>query len=105
MSQKKYERIALGGIHTYSITTRDNKVNIRDHFARAPEAGMSFADFYAGLPHLLGADNLRGVVDAVVAAREKGRPVVLAMGGHVISSSRPVGGSKWADAIQWLDAK
>jgi hypothetical protein len=33
---------------------------------------------------LLGADNLRGVVDAVVAAREKGKPVVLAMGGHVI---------------------
>ena len=30
---------------------------------------------------------------------------MLAMGGHVISSSRPVGGSKWADAIQWLDAK
>ena len=84
MAQKKYERIALDGVHTYSITTRDNKVNIRDHFAKTPEAGLSFADFYDRLPRLLGADNLRGVVDAVVAAREKGRPVVLAMGGHVI---------------------
>jgi hypothetical protein len=45
---------------------------------------MSFADFYERLPRLLGADSLRGVVDAVVNAREKGRPVILAMGGHVI---------------------
>ncbi len=84
MARKKYDRIALDGVHTYSIATRDNKVNIRDHFAKSPKAGMSFADFYAGLPRLLGVDSLRGVVDAVVAAREKGRPVVLAMGGHVI---------------------
>ena len=46
--------------------------------------GMSFAGFFAGLPRLLGADSLRGVVDAVVAARRNHRPVVLALGGHVI---------------------
>ncbi|TLM66180.1 MAG: hypothetical protein FDZ69_06815 [Deltaproteobacteria bacterium] len=74
----------LSRIKTYSITTRDNKVNIGEHFADPPQAGMSFARFYAGLPRLLGADSLRGVVDAVVAARRNGRPVVLAIGGHVI---------------------
>jgi len=81
---KKIVPIDLQSIKTYSLTTRDNKVNVRDHFARSPQAGSSFASFYASLPRLLGADSLRGVVDAVVAARRAGRPVVLAIGGHVI---------------------
>lgn len=71
-------------IKTYSLSTRDNKVNVHEHFARAPRAGGSFADFYASLPRLLGAEQLQGVVDAVVSARRADRPVVLAMGGHVI---------------------
>ncbi len=81
---KKYKPLDLSAIKTYSIKTRDNKVNVHDHFATAPESGMTFGSFYDSLPKLLGADNLRGIVDAVVSAREKGRPVVLAMGGHVI---------------------
>jgi hypothetical protein len=79
-----YFPIEMSSVKTYSIATRDNKVNVREHFACIPEAGMTFADFFDRLPRLLGADSLRGVVDAVVRAREKGRPVVLAMGGHVI---------------------
>jgi hypothetical protein len=71
-------------IKTYSINSRQNKVNVRDHFAQAPRAGASFANFYDSLPHLLGADSLRSVVDAVVASRRADRPVVLAIGGHVI---------------------
>jgi len=80
----RYEPLSVDQVKTYSITTRDNKVNVREHFAASPRGGGSFADFYDSLPHLLGADSLRGVVDAVVDARGKGRPVVLAMGGHVI---------------------
>lgn len=71
-------------IKTYSLSTRDNKINVREHFARVPRAGASFAAFCATLPRLLGAEQLQGVVDAVVSARRAGRPVVLAMGGHVI---------------------
>lgn len=78
------QELDLSRIKTYSIATRDNKVNVAEHFAAPPRAGMSFADFFAGLPRLLGADSLRGVADAVVAARRNHRPVVLAMGGHVI---------------------
>jgi hypothetical protein len=74
----------LAAVKTYSIASRDNKVNVREHFARAPRAGMSCADLVAALPRLLGADSLRAVVDAVVVARRRGRPVVLAIGGHVI---------------------
>ncbi|MEZ4485277.1 MAG: hypothetical protein R2864_12065 [Syntrophotaleaceae bacterium] len=81
---KSYKTIDFSAVKRYSIKTRDNKVNVKEHFAQPPKPGRSVADFLDSLPHLLGADNLRGVVDAVVAARQKGKPVVLAMGGHVI---------------------
>jgi len=81
---KRFVPIDFAGVKTYSIRSRDNKVNVKDHFARRLEPGASFEDFYSALPRLLGADSLRGVVDAVVRAREKDRPVILAMGGHVI---------------------
>jgi hypothetical protein len=80
----KYQPIHMDKIKTYSIASRDNKVNVREHFACSPEPGMTLASFIDRLPRLLGADSMRGVVDAVVRAREKGRPVVLAIGGHVI---------------------
>ena len=83
-AMKKIEPLDLHAIKTYALTTRDNKVNVREHFARTPRADGSFASFYDSLPQLLGADSLRGVVAAVVAARRADRPVVLAMGGHVI---------------------
>lgn len=81
---RTYRPVDLSAVKTYSIKTRDNKVNIEEHFASAPHAGMSFIDFFESLPRLLGADSLRAVVDAVVRARAKDRPVILAMGGHVI---------------------
>ncbi len=81
---KKYQPIDMSGIKTYSIKTRNNKVNIGEHFGQPVAAGMSCASLLDAMPHLLGADALRSVVDAIVQARQKGRPVVLAMGGHVI---------------------
>ena len=38
-----------------------------EHFARPFAVPGSFAGFYDSLPRLLGADSLRGVVDAAVA--------------------------------------
>lgn len=80
----KFRPVDLSRVKTYSIRTRNNKVNVGEHFARPPQAGMSFKEIFESLPRLLGADQMRGVVEAVVRAREKGRPVVLAIGGHVI---------------------
>jgi hypothetical protein len=71
-------------IKTYPLADRNNKVNVHEHFAGPFKAGMSFAEFYASMPQLLGADSLRGVADAIIAARRGGRPVALAIGGHVI---------------------
>jgi len=82
--KKTYFPINLEKISTYSLTSRDNKVNVDEHFAASPKADCSFAEFWDSLPDLLGAKSLRGVVKAIVNAKRKGRPVVLAMGGHVV---------------------
>lgn len=82
--KKQYRPVDLSEVRTYGIASRDNKVNINDHFARPPRAGGSFSEFFAGLPNLLGAQSLAEVVAAVVQARRQQRPVILAIGGHVI---------------------
>lgn len=80
----KYRPIDLTGVQTFPLAQRKNKVSIARDFARPVHAGMTVADLLAGLPDQLGSRALLGVIDAVVAAREKGKPVVLAMGAHVI---------------------
>lgn len=82
--KQKYQPVDLSQVKTYSISTRDNKVNIHEHFAAPPRTGMRVSEFVDALPRLLGADSLRGVVDAITTARQNNRPVILALGGHVI---------------------
>ena len=81
---KKYKLIDTTGIKTYPIKTRHNKVNIEEHFAGNVTPGMSFRSLLDSMPSLLGADALRAVAEKIVWARKQDRPVVLAMGGHVI---------------------
>ena len=81
---KNYKQIDTTGIKTYSIKTRSNKVNIEEHFAGCVTPGMSVSSLLDAMPALLGADALRAVAAKIVAARDRDRPVVLAVGGHVI---------------------
>jgi len=46
--------------------------------------GGSLNQFVASLPRVLAADDLRAAAAAVIAARKADRPVMLAMGAHVI---------------------
>ncbi|WP_298272805.1 hypothetical protein [Geobacter sp.] len=80
----KYRPVDLAGVRTYPIAERKNKVSIVRDFARPVSAGMSVAALLASLPPQLGAEALNGVIGAVVGAREKGKPVIFAMGAHVI---------------------
>jgi hypothetical protein len=41
-------------------------------------------DLVASLPRLLAADSLRAVIEAILQAKAKGKPVIWGMGGHVI---------------------
>ncbi len=53
-------------------------------FARRLDAAGSFAGFLDSLSDVLGARTLRGLASAIVDAREARRPVLWAMGAHVI---------------------
>ena len=81
---KSYAPIDVSSVKTYSIKTRKNKVNIDEHFGQVVKAGMSSSELLDAMPKLLGADSIRAVADKIVEARRNDRPVVLAMGGHVI---------------------
>ena len=80
----KYEPLDFTGVITYPIGERNNKVSVAHDFAGPVKAGMSVADLLASLPKQLGSQSLLRVIDAVVAARRQGKPVVMALGGHVI---------------------
>src|SRR6185369_716610 len=73
----------LSRVRTYPLKERAHKVGVAQFAARVDGTG-TMATFLDGLPRLLGAQTLRDLADAVVTAREAGRPVVLAMGAHVI---------------------
>jgi hypothetical protein len=80
----KYRPIDLSGVKTYPLRERTNKVIMARDRAGDVRPGMTVAELLAAMPRQLGAESLLGVIDAVVAAREKGKPVVMAMGAHVI---------------------
>ena len=80
----KYQPIDLSLVTTYPIAERNNKVSVARHFAGAVEAGITVSGLLDILPRQLGAQALKSVIAAVVTAREKGKPVIMALGGHVI---------------------
>lgn len=75
--------IDLTKIKTYSIKSRPSKVKKAD-FAKAGKRGQGFIDFYNGLPKVLAAGDFKTVVDSIISARRKGRPVIFMLGAHVI---------------------
>jgi len=77
------KRIDLSKIRTIHLDSRKCKVSIKD-FASLPKKGSSFKSFYDSLPNILAARDFKGVVEAIVAARNKKRMVIFMMGAHVI---------------------
>jgi len=73
----------LGSLRTVSLRARGGKVRAAD-FARPYRKGEGFAGFLDGLPHILAGDSIRAVIAAIQGAREHGKPVIWALGGHVI---------------------
>lgn len=68
---------------TYSLRSRASKVDIR-RAAKAPRPGDTFDRFLKGLPDVLAAADLRDLVARMAAARAKRKPLVWALGAHVI---------------------
>lgn len=80
---KPRPRLDLARLKLHSVHERKHLAEVTA-FAGTPAAGVSFAEWLASLPAFLGVKRLRAAVTAIVAARRAGRPVAMAMGGHVI---------------------
>lgn len=75
----------LEALRYEDLAGRPSKVHLAD-LGRPLAAGGSFEDWLDGLPNQLAARGLRNLRDAIVAARQAGRPVVAALGGHVVKT-------------------
>ena len=80
-----YEEFDLSTVRTYPLNSRASKVRVAD-FGRPVERGVTFTDWFDSLPAILGAADLKRVVDATVVARAAGRRIVWGIGAHVIKT-------------------
>ena len=80
-----YEEIDLSGIRTYPLDSRRSKARV-DDFARPVEPGVGFQTWFESLPAILGAKDLRRVVEAIAKAHRGGHGVVWGIGAHVIKT-------------------
>jgi hypothetical protein len=83
MSTYDLAPLALKGLHTYPLAKRPSKVSLTQ-FARPHRRGAGLGEFLDSLPRLLAAEDFHAVVDAILAARRRGKPVLWGIGGHVI---------------------
>ena len=79
----KYKPADISKLKLSELEVRPSKVQ-RNMLGKAWVPGGKLSDFLDSLPHVLAADDLRATVEAVVKARRAGRPVIMAMGAHVI---------------------
>ncbi len=75
--------ININKVKTYSVLKRKSKVEISD-FAKPPGKGKNFLDFYAALPNILKAKDLRAIVEYIIKAYEQKKSVIFMSGAHVI---------------------
>src|SRR3979409_1705574 len=80
-----YEEFDLSDVRTYPLASRDSKARIEE-FARPHVEGGSFLDWFAALPSILGARDVKAVVAAIRGARQRGAGIVWGIGAHVIKT-------------------
>lgn len=83
MSRYSEQPLEFDALKTVPIDARGGKVTV-EHFAPVYEKGSGISGFLDGLPKILAADSLRGVIAAVRRAREQKRAILWGMGGHVV---------------------
>lgn len=81
----KYKPAEFDEVETYDLFTRPSKVTVSD-FARPIEPGASIDDFLDSLPSILAGDSLPELARRIVRAKDRGKPVIWGIGGHVIKT-------------------
>jgi hypothetical protein len=75
----------LNALHYEPLADRPSKVGLAD-LGKASAPGVSMDDWLDGLPDLLAVRGLKRLRDSIVKAHEGGRPIVAALGGHVVKT-------------------
>ncbi len=73
----------LSGLKTVSLKDRGGKVKQKD-FAKPFVSGSGIPGLIQSLPHILAGDSFRSVIEAIAKARERRKPIIWGLGGHVI---------------------
>jgi hypothetical protein len=79
----KIKPLSLEGIKTVSLKERNSKVSL-NQFGRRYTRGATVSEFLDGLPQILGAQDLRDVIERITHAKGEGKTILVGMGAHVI---------------------
>lgn len=84
-AQPKFTPFNLHGLQTYDLRDRPSKV-FHDDLGRPADPNASVTDWLDTLPSQLVSKDLRQVRDHLCRARQEGRTIAAAFGGHVIKT-------------------
>lgn len=76
------EAVDLSRVKTIALSARPSLASSKLQAGIPPTAGA--ARFFDSLPHFLKADDLRSLIADILRARQKGKPVIVMAGGHVV---------------------
>jgi len=85
MSRYHVDPLEFSGLRTVPLAVRGGKVRAQD-FATPSPNNSGVRSLIDSLPRILAADSFRGVLAALEIARERGKPVLWGLGGHVIKT-------------------
>jgi hypothetical protein len=83
MSKYKIKPLSPGGLKTYSLQSRKDKVNI-NNFAQVLGVEKGFAGFVQSLPNILAGSDFKEFVSLMGKAKKKDRAIIFGLGAHVI---------------------
>jgi hypothetical protein len=85
VSKYKITPLDFTTLKTIPLAARGGKVRT-EHFARPVRRGDGVLALVDSMPRILAGDSFRGVIGALLAARDAKKQIIWGMGGHVIKS-------------------
>ncbi|KKM79399.1 hypothetical protein LCGC14_1350290 [marine sediment metagenome] len=83
MSKYKIKPLSPGGLKTYSLESRKDKVNI-NNFAQILGSEKSFTRFVRSLPNILAGSDFKEFISVMGKAKKRNRAIIFGLGAHVI---------------------
>ncbi len=83
MSKYKVKPLSPGGLKTYSLQSRKDKVNI-NNFAQILGTEKSFTRFVRSLPNILAGSDFKEFISVMGKAKKRNRAIIFGLGAHVI---------------------